>query len=331
MINCVDLTPAQVDFLRNSLDDFSVDTWDIEPAGRAASQRYFIRITGAGRSYVLMVWDSRDEDWERFLTIQKELSGRLAFLPEIYKEDKLHGLILEEDLGSMTLKRFCAEKPDNRGEVIAVYKKVLDALCKWQFTEAEASRIISSRKMDEETFLWETGYFARYCVTDYCGREGILDEQWERERVALARESASLPQTFIHRDFQSENIMIIDERVRFVDFQGARLGPPQYDTASLLFDPYVKIIGEAEVLELYGYYSDQFSDSLQLRQFYICAAQRLMQALGAYCSLTLHKGKEWYREYIPIALDRLKLVTKNLPEFPRIRSIADSCSQVLRG
>jgi aminoglycoside/choline kinase family phosphotransferase len=146
----------------------------------------------------------------------------------------------------------------------------------------------------------------------------------------LAVAASALPRTFIHRDFQSENILLTNSKIRFVDFQGARLGPPAYDVASLLFDPYVDALTEDLSARLFAYYS-----SLPLRvrvdkhTFHLCAVQRLMQALGAYGNLSIHKGKERYRKFVPLALKRLRGVMEKLPEFKAMARVVDGCVEAV--
>ena len=210
------------------------------------------------------------------------------------------------------------------------YRRVLEALCAWQSLDVKTSPAIASRTMDIETFLWETDYFARRCVVDFCGREEALGEAWEKERRALARAAASLPKTFIHRDFQSENILMSNAGIRFVDFQGARLGPPGYDVASLLYDPYVNFLGVEYTAQLFDYYCSLGPRvTTEQHDFDLCAAQRLMQACGAYGNLSIHKGKIRYREFMPIALDRLKSVMKRLPEYPAIKKVVECCREAV--
>jgi N-acetylmuramate 1-kinase len=327
-----ELTPAQIEFLTASVDGFALDAWGVEIAGQAGSQRRFVRVsnTESGQSYILVIWDSRDEDWQRFLRIQEHLADRFDFLPLIYSSDERHGLILEEDLGTITLKRFCMLNSTDPVLIEHTYQAVLDALVRWQQVEVAASPIIASRAMDLETFLWETSYFARHCVTDFCACERVLTPQWEQERKRMAIEASALPRTGIHRDFQSENIMVHNNRIRFVDYQGARLGPPQYDTASLLFDPYIDFAEAEFSAKLFGYYCGLVKkEARDSRSFNICAAQRLMQALGAYGNLSIHKGKSWYRAYVPRALERLGAVMEQLPDFIHTRSVIDACRESL--
>jgi aminoglycoside/choline kinase family phosphotransferase len=328
----IKLTPAQHAFLKSFLPDFSGKTWEVSLAGQAASQRYFVRLhekTGVA-SFVLVVWDGKDEDWPRFLALPAEIGSLVPFLPIIYKNDARHGLILEEDLGTMTLCRLCGEMTIGSPKIEAAYRGALDALCVWQSLAIELSPTIASRVMDLDTFLWETDYFARRCVVDFCGCERLLDAQWERERRSLAVTASALPRTFIHRDFQSENILLTNGKIRFVDFQGARLGPPAYDVASLLFDPYVDALTQDLSARLFAYYT-----SLPLRvkadphTFHLCAVQRLMQALGAYGNLSIHKGKERYRKFVPLALKRLRGVMEKLPEFKAMRAVVEGCVEAV--
>jgi len=324
------LTPAQVTFVQTHLPDFSPETGTVELAGQAGSMRYFLRVRSkSGTSAILVVWDSKDEDWPRFLAIPGELSSTVPFLPRIRGSDSRHGLILEEDLGDVTLKHFCTGR--SVPEVENIYCKVLEAAGVWQNTKLGRSPTMASRTMDVETFLWETDYFARRCVVDFCGNEGALGPEWEKERLAVAVRAAGLEQTFIQRDFQSENVLICDGKVRFVDFQGARLGPPAYDVASLLFDPYCDFLESDMTERLFKKYAEL---SLRVKanepEFLVCAAQRLMQALGAYGNLSIHKGKTRYREFIPVAFERLNAVMKKMPEYKAIGRVVEECRNTIK-
>ncbi|MCL2688664.1 MAG: phosphotransferase [Chitinispirillia bacterium] len=320
-----ELTSAQIDFLSLALPDFNISEWKAELAGQAASARRFFRLSRAAQSYILIEWDSADEDWPRFLGIESELSFLVPFLPCIYASDPRGGFILEEDLGEVTLKQFCA---DNAGDITVIekmYRKVTGALRAWQNLDTSASSIITSRSMDKEMFLWESGYFAEHCVSGFFHKENILTADWEEERIKMAAHAGALAKTFIHRDFQSENILIHNDKIRFVDFQGARLGPPHYDAASLFFDPYINQLNDASINNLLDYYLVKKDDQAEKDNFYLCAAQRLMQALGAYGNLSLNKGKPHYKQFIPTALQRLSKVFEHLPDYPVMADVVNEC------
>jgi len=179
--------------------------------------------------------------------------------------------------------------------------------------------------MDREMFLWESGYFAKHCVAEFFAKSALLTRHWEEERARMAQAAAALDKTFIHRDFQSENILIHDQKIRFVDFQGARLGPPHYDAASLLYDPYVTQLDEIAFERLLECYLAKQDNPAGKDEFYICAAQRLMQALGAYGNLSINRGKPHYSKFIPVALKRLSAVFERLPEYPAMAEVVRGC------
>lgn len=322
----LELSPSQHSFLTEAIDSFSTETWAIELAGRAASQRYFLRVSRGDTSFILIVWDSKDEDWERFLHIGRDRVAAHGLLPEIYRDDARHGLILEEDLGSVTLKKYCSATQSSRHSIKRIYQVTLDALIAWQTSAIGVNRVIASRSMDLELLLWETAYFARFCVTDYCACDSLLTPLWEEERLRLAQTAASLPRVALHRDFQSENVMVHKGTIRFVDFQGARLGPAEYDLASLLFDPYCPWVDDEMRSELLMYYQHKMlANCSSHAALTVCGTQRLMQALGAYGNLSLHKGKEWYSTFIPLALERLANILTQSGEFPAMTSVVLGC------
>ncbi len=98
----------------------------------------------------------------------------------------------------------------------------------------------------------------------------------------------SFPRVLVHRDFQSQNIIIRDGQAYLIDFQGMRPGLAEYDLASLLYDPYVQL-SAAERKELLEFYRTEagVTDPAFAEKFQLCAMQRLMQALGAYGFLGL--------------------------------------------
>jgi len=180
--------------------------------------------------------------------------------------------------------------------------------------------------MDYATFLWESGYFAEHCVRGLFGLGSMLTDAWEQERRILAHSASTLPQVAIHRDFQSENIcMLGDGSVRFVDYQGARMGPPGYDVASLLYDPYVTLFTDEQRNGLLTYYRQKSGITLTDKDYAICALQRLMQALGAYGNLSLNKGKPHYRAFVPVALERCLSIAQQLPEAACLARVLEAC------
>jgi aminoglycoside/choline kinase family phosphotransferase len=126
---------------------------------------------------------------------------------------------------------------------------------------------------------------------------------------------AAQPIHLLHRDYQSQNLLVKDGRLRLVDFQGLRPGPLGYDLASLLWDPYVAI-GAERRRELLTRYAAQVRERLDpalttdaVRAMVLAAAlQRLQQALGAYGFLSVVKGRTGFLAHVPRALAHLREV-----------------------
>ena len=136
------------------------------------------------------------------------------------------------------------------------------------------------------------------------------------------------PSVLVHRDLQSQNVMVRNGEPFLIDFQGMRLGSPFYDLGSLLCDPYVEI-GEEGRAALLRYYYDltrPHYDWEQFRELFLSgSAQRLMQALGAYGFLGRERGKPHFLAHIPAALDRLIEITDRLETLPQLHALARRC------
>ena len=182
----------------------------------------------------------------------------------------------------------------------------------------------------------ESLYFARETPMDMLGFPELSPELLG-EFETLATLAARAPADFLlHRDFQSQNLMVHDERIRIVDFQGARFGPLAYDLASLLNDPYAELPEalKEDLLERYLTECKRFIklDEEQFRQGYnYLALQRNLQVLGAYAFLSRKKGKTSFAAYIvPAAHALFRRLKQQAAVFPRLtRQVEASLERLL--
>jgi aminoglycoside/choline kinase family phosphotransferase len=156
----------------------------------------------------------------------------------------------------------------------------------------------------------ESGYFLRACCTDLL-RLDFDREAVEAECARLADEAAQAPaHFFLHRDFQCRNIMLTGHEVRFIDFQGGRLGPLAYDLASLLLDPYVALPQTLQE-HLLAVYLDALQEEIPynpeqfLREYVFLALQRNLQILGAFAFLSQVRQKSFFAQFLRPALGSL--------------------------
>ena len=124
----------------------------------------------------------------------------------------------------------------------------------------------------------------------------------------LARCIEPLEAGFMHRDFQSRNIMIAQDRIGIIDFQAGRLGPVAYDLASLLIDPYVDLpedLQQALVDDAIRHLGLSAPAAEGFKAGYgYCALARNLQILGAFGYLSQVKGKTGFAAYIRPGPDR---------------------------
>jgi hypothetical protein len=177
-------------------------------------------------------------------------------------------------------------------------------------------------------YRWEQRYFFNNCL----GRYFRVDESKRKDLSALpslreiAKRLAAVPRVLVHRDFQSQNIIIRNGQANLIDFQGMRPGLAEYDLASLLFDPYVEL-SSAERSELIGYYRQKQTDNGRADDVQsdnileLCAMQRLMQALGAYGYLGLVRGHEHFLGYIPRAMGSLHEIVAKVDDLKPLASL----------
>jgi len=294
------------------------------------SSRTFYRVKGACRPSVLMVnpdppADSRtgvnENDTYVYLAgLLEEIASGCP--PSIYGYDRKAGLILVEDLGHRHLQSevLCLGVGSDWTENI--YSRLLQLLVKVQVEGG--ARFDPSRSFNpayDEAFMYEAEglYFARFFIGCLCGiTEPALDNDLKR----LARKAGGLigDNVLVYRDFQSRNIMlgagVKKETFRLLDFQGARLGPPAYDLASLVYDPYLplpqalrdKLI--SRYVKLLAERSKALAGEFEA-QFPFIASHRLMQVLGAYAKLSLVHGKKKFLEYVPRALGDFKALLED--------------------
>jgi aminoglycoside/choline kinase family phosphotransferase len=302
---------------RRRLPAFSEGQIEISPIEKGGSDRRFYRVRSVPeQSLILVKYDLERVENRHYVRIAKFLSEHGIAVPKIYFHDPEEGLIWIEDLGESDLFGFRDDTWLVRG---ALYRSALDEVAKLHdLTESEWSSLRGEMppEFNATLYHWEQNYFFENCL----GRIFGFDEARQRELSSLAalgeiaERLAELPRVLVHRDFQSQNIIVRSGHAHLIDFQGMRPGLAEYDLASLLFDPYVRL-SEAEREELYSYYMVRrgLRPTRETREtLRLCAVQRLMQALGAYGFLGLVKGNRHFLAHIPAALDSLRNVIADI-------------------
>jgi len=257
-------------------------------------------------------------------------------VPELYSFDEQNGLLVCEDLGDVRLHDLLLQQGNSSERIIDLYQQTVVGLVRMQVRGREnfdCSWCWDTDRYDRKLMLErESGYFLQALCCDMLLLP-VERQEIEREFIGLAdRAQQADASFFLHRDFQSRNIMVQHGRVRFIDFQGGRLGPAGYDLASLLIDPYAALPERLQD-DLMDLYLDEFTalvpyDRQRFKDEYLLLAlQRNMQILGAFAFLSHQRGKSFFLQYIKPSLCSLQtLLAKASPdEYPCLKALTEQC------
>ena len=263
---------------------------------------------------------------DSFVKIGQHLHQKKIPVPKIYYFDTFSGIVYLEDLGDVNLQAVIQHETSD-ALVIRWYRSVIDQVIQMSTKGAKSfqpSWTCQSPTYDKNLILEkECRYFVDAFLNKYLDMNvSFLKLKNEFETLAnLAIKFGVIG--FLHRDLQSRNIMVNDNKIYFIDFQGGRMGPIQYDLASLFTDPYVNLSADIQN-QLLDYSTNRLKkkrsiDATKFKTGYTyCAITRILQSLGAFAHLTQKKDKPFFAQFIPIALKNLnirinKLYSRNFP------------------
>jgi N-acetylmuramate 1-kinase len=298
-----------IDQTRERFPHYNDSHAEILPLDRGGSDRRYYRILfSVDHSLIIVKYNPEKPENERFVAIANFLDRIGVNAPLIYYHDSQQALIWMEDLGEEDLWHYRTESWEIR---CRLYEAALDQVAILHGPDpALGKNLWLQPEFGESLYRWEQNYCLENCLGLYFK---VSEDELRRLRehsafINLAKRLASYRRVLVHRDFQSQNIIIWDGQPYLIDFQGLRPGLPQYDLASLLFDPYVTLTHQ-ERAHLLTYYFRQNSHGLEFQEFervYLdCGIQRLMQALGAYGVIGILRGKQEFLRHIQPAIKSL--------------------------
>ncbi len=264
---------------------------------KGASDRKFFKLKTASKKLVACIYNSQKTENCIYAPLALWLSERGIPVPSIELFEPKNNLIIMQDCSDLDLLEL--SKNSSKEKIFKLYSKAFDSLRNLHNLKDSPSEICEA--FSHSLYKWERDYFKENFIENFSKAKVLLDED---ELSNLAEELLSTHPALVHRDCQSQNIMIEQDELYFIDFQGLRLGNKYYDLASLIFDSYTDfpISQREELFDISGYTDRNI--------FYKASCQRLMQALGAYAFLSMQKSKKEYTQYIPKALRLLKYCAK---------------------
>ena len=318
---------------------------DIVLMDKAGSNRQYYRLLGE-RSIVGVIGESREEN-DAFIYIAHHFREQGLSVPEVYGVSEDHMAYIQEDLGKKPenilwnkIRRSAMTHAFTSGEK-ELLRRAMRELVDIQFRGSQGfdyDNCYPAKSFDERSIKWDLNYF-KYCFLKATGvifNEDKLENDFEK----LTRDLLAVPSdTFMYRDFQSRNVMLVgdadhpaDCKLAFIDFQGGRRGPYYYDVASFVWqsrakypDDLKKDLVKAYLEKLKEYVPDldekEFYDNLRLFVLF-----RTLQVLGAYGFRGYFEKKPDFMKnsIVPAVANLRKLVIdKPFTQYPYLSLVID--------
>ncbi|HEX8951347.1 MAG TPA: phosphotransferase, partial [Polyangia bacterium] len=310
-------------------------------AGGASIRRYHRVTLEGGRLPTVMVMELGDNPLKSeeaakgaaptelpFINVQRYLARAGAAVPAVYRYDAERGFVYLEDLGDITFESRVADADDDLRA--RYYRQAIDQLVSLQrFAAAnpDPDCVAFSRGFDYELLKWELDHFREYGLE----AQGFAPPASERDELdkifrRIAEELAAEPRGFVHRDYQSRNLMVQDvdgaPRLRIIDFQDALLGTRAYDLVGLLRDSYVAL--SPSLLDaLVAYFIETSAlDSARFRRLFdLQVVQRKLKDAGRFVFIDRVKHNPSFLIHIPNSLSYVARSLERLPELGSLREI----------
>lgn len=305
------------------------------------SNRLYYRLEGDTKRCIAAINADVREN-ESFFSFAHQLRERGIKVPEVYAVSADRTIYLQEDLGNVTLYTYLNSRKtsgiDISQPMLQLYKRVIDGLIEIQRTcsDIDFSCAYPRPDFDRQAIQWDLNYFKYYFLRLFhiAFDEQELENDFETFADYLLEDGMN---TFMHRDFQSRNIMIVEDELYFIDFQGARRGAAQYDLASLLYSS-KSDIPESTREQLLEYYIERrYGEKCETsgkefrEKFYAYVLVRMMQAMGAYGYRGIIEKKEHFVKSIPYAVRNLRTILEkeSLPiDIPHLRRVWQMISEM---
>jgi hypothetical protein len=306
----------------------------LTPIKKGGSDRQFFRVILPHQdSFVFMHYGDEVAENAHWVGINEFMASLNICVPRIIAQDFSRHFLLIEDLGEIDLwsERFLPwnERRDYYFQALTQIYRLHSFDLKSIPADVQLSDSYGPR-----LYKWEHDYFLENLVGEVCKIKLSSSDatKLSKELDSFSARLQKIEPSLIHRDFQSQNIMIKNDRSVLIDFQGMREGCLFYDLGSLLCDPYVTFEDE-ERNELINFYYELmnpvYSREEFVQNFWMGSVQRLLQALGAYGFLGLKKNKPAFLGHIGNGLENLLVAVDNVGRLETLSDLATECETIL--
>lgn len=282
--------------------------------------------------------DGSQRRWP-FLEVRDLLAERGLRVPSVLGEATGDGWLLLEDLGDDTVAQFLAREPERKREI---YQLAVSNLAKAQrlLGDLPEGSVIKERAFDEDLLRWEIDHFREWAL-EARGIHLSADDRATFDRVAeeLARTIASWPRGFVHRDYQSRNLMVVPAsngagiELAWIDFQDALLGPRVYDLVALLSDSYQQFDDAflSERLDEYARHLglDARGRAEVEREFHLVTVQRKLKDAGRFVFIDRTKSNPSFLPFVEPTIAKIRRALSRLHDDSDMRALASILDRTL--
>jgi len=301
--------------------------WSPEPGieivalPQAGSYREYFRLSGSDKQ-AIGVYSPDKNETRAFISFTSHFRQIGLQVPEIYATDLENDCYLVSDLGEMSLLDHLEMNRVNgmpSPETLNLYKLAIAALPRFQVEACESldfSVCYPTSEFDARSMRWDLNYFKYYFLRllKIPFNEAALEDDFDTLVAYLQQNGSSY---FMYRDFQARNIMIHEDNPWFIDYQGGRRGPLQYDLASLLFQVKASLpySFREEMLHWYLFNLKRFiniDEAKFIDDYYGFVLIRLLQVMGAYGFRGYFERRAHFLQSIPFAVENLRWLLQNV-------------------
>lgn len=268
-------------------------------------------------------------DTERlpFLEVGDLLRSKGIPVPKIYVEHLERGQVLLEDLGDTTFEQRLLDTPKPQWK--EPYGQAVDLLVEIheRCDDLPASSIVAQRKFDRALLEWELDHFRQWGLEElFGGLEPAQADVTSKVFSAIVDEIEAMPFGFVHRDYQSRNLMVSPGGdLTIIDFQDALIGPRTYDLVALLCDSYVSLDIDLQEAMIERYAAARRIDADQVRrEFWVVALHRKLKDAGRFVFIDRKRNNAGFLQWYPQSLVYVGRALAQLPRFQALDSLLRS-------
>jgi hypothetical protein len=316
--------------------------------GGASTRRFYRLALGADSAVAMYVPDGTGSEevmrsdglprrWP-YLEVRDLLAARGVRVPKLLGEACEDGWMVVEDLGDDTLAAYLERHSAQRERL---YQRAVADLARAQraLRVLPADSIICARAFDHELLHWEIQHFREWALEarglGLAARDRAI---FDRAADSLARRIAGWPRVFVHRDYQSRNLMVVplgngEVELAWVDFQDALLGPRVYDLVALLSDSYQEFTPEFVSARLDEYVVELELDASERRaianEFDLVTVQRKLKDAGRFVFIDRVKGNPSYLRFVDPTIAKVRAALGRLRDDAELVALDQLLERVL--